>query len=98
MPILAFFCMTLNRIYKRNPLSFNLVPLNRSMDGNLTLDNSILLTLLSNACWLLFIWSMTPFSSLIMTIYEFYVMSLLTILISLLCLEVLGPDVVTGVF
>ena len=49
IPILAFSCITLNRIYKRNPLSFNLVPLNRSMDSNLTLDNPISLILLSNA-------------------------------------------------
>ena len=48
IPILAFFCMTLNRIYERNPLSFNLVPSNHSIDDNFTLDSPILLILLSN--------------------------------------------------
>src|SRR6266568_3019842 len=98
MPILAFFYMTLNRIYERNPLSFDLVPSNRSMDGNLTLDNPISLTLLSNACWLLFIWSTTPLSSLIVTICESCVASSSTMLVSSSRLKVLGPDVVAGVF
>src|SRR6266568_8584722 len=98
MPILAFFYMTLNRIYKRNPLNFNLVLSNHSMDGNLTLDNPISLTLLSNAYWLLFIWSTTPLSSLIVTICESCVTLLLTILVLSLHLKVLSPDIVAGVF
>src|SRR6266568_4927741 len=97
IPILAFSCMTLNCICERNPLSFNLVLSNCSIDSNLTLDNPILLTLLSNACWLLFIYSMTPYSSLIVTICESCVALLLTILILSSRLEVLGPDVITGV-
>src|SRR6266702_3043039 len=90
--------MTLNYIYERNPLSFDLVLSNRLMDGNLTLDNPISLTLLSNACWLLFIWSTTPLNSLIMTVYKSYVTSLSTIFISLLCLKVLSLDIITSVF
>src|SRR6266550_4411827 len=98
MPILAFSCMTLNCICKRNPLSFNLVPLNYLMDGNLTLDNPISLTLLSNACWLLFIWSTTPFNSLIVTICKSCIVLLSTILVLLSRFEVLGLDIVAGVF
>ena len=45
----------LKLIYKRNPLSFNLVPLKHSMDSNLTLVIPISLTLLSNTYILLFI-------------------------------------------
>src|SRR6266702_3573082 len=91
--ILSFSCMTLNRICKGNPLSFNLVPLNHSMDGNLTFDSPIPLILLSSANWLLFIWSMIFFKTFVVTNYESYVVLSLTILVSSLCLEVLGPDV-----
>src|SRR6266700_7868289 len=90
--------MILNHIYKRNPLSFNLVPSNRLMDGNLIFDNPIPLILLSNANWLLFIWSTISFKTFVMTNCESCVVSLLTILVSSSRLKVLGPDIMTSVF
>src|SRR6266702_1080480 len=65
-----FSCIILNLIYERNFLSFNLVPLKRSMDNNLTLAIPISLTLLSSAYILLFIYLTISFNSFIVTTYE----------------------------
>src|SRR6266571_4700476 len=70
MPILRLFCMILNFICKRNFLSFDLVPLKRSINSNLILIIPISLTLLSNTYVLLFIWSTISFKSFIVTTYE----------------------------
>src|SRR6266571_1762030 len=80
--IFIFFYVILNLICERNPLSFNLIPLNHSIDGNLTLVIPISLTLLSNAYVLLFIYSTISFNSLIMTTCEFSDPKLSTILMS----------------
>src|SRR6266705_2863168 len=82
VPILAFSCMTLNCIYKRNPLSFDLVPSNRSIDNNLTLAIPISLTLFSNACVLLFIYLTISLNSFIVTIYKSNDFKLSIILVS----------------
>src|SRR6266568_6281366 len=82
MPILAFSCVTLNLIYKRNPLSFNLVPSNHSIDNNLTLAIPISLTLLSNTYILLFIYLTISFNFFIITICKSNDFKLSTILMS----------------
>src|SRR6266704_6982290 len=89
--------MTLNHIYKRNLLSFDLVPSNHLINGNLTFDNPIPLILLSNTNWLLFIYSTISFKTFVMTNCESYVISLLTILVSSSRLKVLRPDIMTSV-
>jgi len=88
--------MILNFICERNPLSFNLVLLNHSMDSNLTLAIPISLTLLSNACVLLFICLTISLNSLIVTTYESGDPKLFTILVSS-SLDIVAFDViVTG--
>src|SRR6266705_2680057 len=85
--------MILNLIYERNPLSFNLVPLKRSIDSNLTLVIPISLTLLSNAYVLLFIWSTISLNSFIVTTCKSSDFSLSTILVSL-SYEVVAFDII----
>ena len=77
-----FSYMILNLIYKRNPLSFNLVPSNCLIDNNLTLVIPISLTLLSNAYVLLFIYLTISLNSLIVTTYKSNDPELSTILMS----------------
>ena len=77
--------MTLNHICKRNPLSFNLVPLKHSIDSNLTLAIPILLTLLSSAYILLFIYLIIFLNFFIVTTYEFNNLELSTILVFSSC-------------
>ena len=75
--------MILNFIYKRNLLSFDLVLSKHSIDGNLTLVIPILLTLLSNTCVLLFIWSTISLNYFIITTCKSFMLSSSTILVSL---------------
>jgi hypothetical protein len=82
MPILRLFYMTLNFIYKRNPLSFNLVLSKRLINNNLTLVIPISLTLLFNTCKLSFIYSTIYLNYPIITIYKLIILSSFTILIS----------------
>src|SRR6266568_3357537 len=87
--------MTLNLIYKRNPLSFDLIPSKHLTDGNLTLVIPISLTLLSNACMLLFMWSTISLNSFIVTIYKSGDLLLFAILV-FFCEVVAFDIVVTG--
>src|SRR6266702_8049182 len=75
--------MILNLICKRNPLSFDLVPSKHLINGNLTLVIPISLTLLSNACVLLFIWLIISFNCFIVTICKSSDFLLFTILVFL---------------
>src|SRR6266550_3477852 len=88
--------MILNLIYKRNPLSFNLIPLNHSIDNNLTLVIPISLTLLFNAYVLLFIYSTISLNSFIVTTYKSSNPKLSTILMSLSCDIVVFNIIVIG--
>src|SRR6266702_7255859 len=89
--------MTLNFIYKRNPLSFDLVPSKRLIDNNFTLVIPILLTLLSNACVLLFIWSTISLNCFIVTTCESSILLSSTILVFLSCKVVAFDVIATGV-
>ena len=77
-------------------MSFDLVPSEHSMDGNLTLVIPISLTLLFNACVLLFIWSTTSLNSFIVTIYKSYdFVKPSAILVSLSC-DVVAFDIIAA--
>src|SRR6266568_7854035 len=78
-----FFYVILNLIYKRDPLSFDLVLSKHSIDNNLTLAIPISLTLLSNTYILLFIYSTISLNSFIVTTYKSNDLKLSTILVSL---------------
>src|SRR6266571_8475080 len=77
-----FSCVILNLIYKRNPLSFDLVLLKHSINNNLTLAILILLTLLFNTYILLFIYLIISLNSFIITTYKSNNPKLFIILIS----------------
>ena len=83
MPILRLSCITLNFIYKRNPLSLNLIPLKYLMDGSLTLVIPTSLILLFNTYILPFIYLIISLNCPIVTIYKFSILSSSTILVSL---------------
>src|SRR6266700_6301779 len=93
MLIFKMFCMILNFICEKNPLNFDLVPSKRSMDGNLTLVIPISLTLLFNACVLLFMWSTISLNCFIVTTYKSFIFLFFIILMSL-SHEVVAFDII----
>ena len=63
-------CVILKCIYIKNPLSFNLSPINRLIDSNLILAAPILLTLSLSNLLLSIIWLTISCNCLTVTIYK----------------------------